>query len=74
MNQGTGVSKSLFKGNTGAVSVGFYKYPKDRSMENVSVEVVNSTFFNNSAFANQTTFRSTSKAFLKGILQVEQEV
>ena len=68
MNQGTGVSQSPFKGNTGAVSVGFYKYPKKRSMENLSVEVVDTTFFNNSAFANQTTFRSTSKAFFKGIL------
>ena len=63
-NNGTGTSEVPFRGNTGAVSIGFYNIvsPKD-----LRVDVSNTTFVNNSALANGT-FRSTSHAFFKGIL------
>ena len=63
-NRGTGSSQVPFRGNTGAVSIGYYNLVSDND---IVVDVINTTFINNSALAN-TTFRSTSHAFFNGIL------
>ena len=47
-NFGTGISTQSSRGNTGAVALGFKDTPDD--IRNISVEIKNSTFFNNSAY------------------------
>ena len=47
-NYGTGISTESSRGNTGAVALGFRNTPN--YIRNISVEILDTTFFNNSAY------------------------
>ena len=59
-NSGSGISNYAYRGNTGAVSIGFNNVPADISFPNVLVSRCN--FTNNSATA-RSVFRTPSQAF-----------
>ena len=59
-NTGSGISNSSYRGNTGAVSIGFNNVPDNISFPNVQVSGCN--FTNNSATA-RSVFRTSSQAF-----------
>ena len=61
-NRGTGVIEEKYRGNTGALAVGFYEM--DDGLNNPTVEVRDSNFTNNSA----SNFRSSNDALGEGIL------
>ena len=63
-NTGSGISNSSYRGNTGAVSIGFNNVPDHISFPNVQVSGCN--FTNNSATA-RSVFRTTSQAFFSQI-------
>ena len=58
-NTGSGISNSSYRGNTGAVSIGFNNVPADISSPNVRVSGCN--FTNNSATA-RSVFRTSNQA------------
>lgn len=66
-NRGNGLSQVPFRGNTGAVSIGMYDLKAGYDTE-ITIEVSDTTFFNNSANSTRWSTRSTSRAFLRGIL------
>ena len=57
-NTGSGISNSSYRGNTGAVAIGFNNVPADISFPNVQVSGCN--FTNNSATA-RSVFRTSSE-------------
>ena len=59
-NTGSGISNSSYRGNTGAVSIGFNNVPDHISFPNVQISGCN--FTNNSATA-RSVFRTSSQAF-----------
>ena len=59
-NTGSGISNSSYRGNTGAVAIGFNNVPADISSPNVRISGCN--FTNNSATA-RSVFRTSSQAF-----------
>ncbi len=66
-NSGTGILFETFRGNTGALSIGYVKYPHFLSQPRVSIS--NCEFFNNSALASSeflTTERAVSNRVFTG--------
>ena len=63
-NSGTGISRSSFRANTGAVSIGYNNVPT--SFAQVSLEVTQCNFTSNRATAS-TRVRSTNVAFFNRI-------
>lgn len=59
-NEGTGIVNIPYRGNTGAVAIGFNDVPRHLSTPCISLQ--DSEFFNNSATA-QSTFETSNQAF-----------
>ena len=74
-NSGRGTRKVPFRGNTGAVSIGYFEFSSTTSAgqhctdnDIINITVLNSTFRDNAANADGSNHRSTSHAFFRGIL------